>query len=209
MKMLTLFLILIASLSLEVQAHPVSYQGATSLMSYNKPGENELLLTYSFQSYLAGGLYYLKVDDVNYTLPRINYLAKRWNNEDSQGNIYLSAGYGAENSYEQKKGVGYASVDLDWESRKYYTAASYGRFFRDHSEPQLRPDFEMIKVRAGVAPYLAEYNDINAWFILQADKQNDTGVELTQFIRLFYRNVLVELGAGFNGNWAFNYMVHF
>ncbi len=209
MKMFALLLVLIASFSIQVQAHPVSYQGATSLMSYNKPDENELLLTYSFKSYLAGGLYYFKVDDVNYTLPRVNFLAKRWNNEDSQGNIYLSAGFGGEKSYDQTKGVGFAAVDLDWESRKYYTAASYSRFFRDHSEPQLRPDFEMMKLRAGVAPYLAEYNEINAWFILQADKQNDTGVELTQFVRLFYRNVLVELGAGFNGNWAFNYMVHF
>jgi hypothetical protein len=193
----------------QVQAHPVSYQGATSLMSYNKPDENELLLTYSFKSYLAAGLYYFKEGNVNYSLPRINYLAKRWNNEDSQGNIYLSGGYGAERSYDETKGVGFASVDVDWESRKYYTAAAYSRFFRDNSGAQPRPDYEMIKLRAGIAPYLAEYGDINAWFILQAEKQNDSSTQLTQFIRLFYRNVLVELGAGFNGEWAFNYMVHF
>ncbi|UYL08277.1 hypothetical protein B9G69_014630 [Bdellovibrio sp. SKB1291214] len=209
MKMFTILLIIISATATPVDAHPVSYQGATSLMSYNKPDQNELLLTYSFKSYLAAGLYYFKEGRTSYSLPRVNFLAKRWNNEDSQGNIYLSAGYGAERSFEETKGVGFASADLDWESRKYYTAASYSRFIRDSSGVQSRPDFEMIKLRAGVAPYLAEYNEINAWFILQAEKQNDSSTQLTQFVRLFYRNVLIELGAGFNGEWAFNYMVHF
>ena len=209
MKMFTFILIIISALTAQVHAHPVSYQGATSLMSYNKPDENEVLLTYSFRSYLAGGLYYFKEGDISYSLPRLNYLAKRWNNENSQGNVYLSAGYGAEKSYNETKGVGFASVDVDWESRKYYTSAAYSRFIRDNAGTQSRPDFEMIKFRAGIAPYLAEYNEINAWFILQAEKQNDSSTQLTQFVRLFYRNVLVELGAGFNGEWAFNYMVHF
>ncbi|WP_413561372.1 hypothetical protein [Bdellovibrio sp. HCB209] len=178
-------------------------------MSYNKPEENEVLLTYSFKSYLAAGIYYFREGKTNYTLPRLNYLAKRWNNEDSQGNIYLSAGYGQENSANENVGVGFGAIDVDWESRKYYTSAAYNRFFREDSSQLARPDFEVIKLRAGVAPYLAEYNEINAWFILQAEKTNDNPVELIQFIRLFYKNVLIELGAGFNGDWAFNYMIHF
>ena len=190
-------------------AHPVSYQGATSLMSYNKENENEVLLTYSFKSYLAAGLYYFKEGKTDFTMPRLNYLAKRWNNEDSQGNIYLSGGYGVEKSNEENKGVGFGAIDVDWESRKYYTSAAYYRFLRDHSGDISRPDFEIIKVRGGIAPYLAEYGEINAWFILQAEKMNDKPVELTQFVRLFYKNVLIELGAGFDGGWAFNYMVHF
>ncbi|WP_413587466.1 hypothetical protein [Bdellovibrio sp. HCB274] len=208
-KKFILTLVAITTAHTAAFAHPVSYQGATSLMSYNKPEENELLLTYSFKPYLAAGLYYFREAKTNYTMPRVNFLAKRWNNEDSQANIYLGAGYGVEKSFDENKAVTYGSIDVDWESRKYYTAAAYSRFFRDNSGPQYRPDFEMIKARVGFAPYLAEYNDINAWLILQADKKNDSGTELTQFVRLFYRNVLIELGAGFNGNWTFNYMVHF
>ncbi|WP_142696009.1 hypothetical protein [Bdellovibrio sp. NC01] len=178
-------------------------------MSYNKDQHNEFLLTYSVKSYLAAAVYYFREGDVNFTIPRVNYLAKRWNNEDSQGNIYLSGGYGYERSFNQTVGAGFGAIDVDWESRKYYTAASYERFLRQDQDDISRPDFEVMKVRAGVAPYLAEFNEINTWFILEAQKMNDTPVVLTQFVRLFYKNVLVELGAGFDGGWAFNYMVHF
>ncbi|WP_374028773.1 hypothetical protein [Bdellovibrio bacteriovorus] len=190
-------------------AHPVSFQGATSLMSYNKENENELMLTYSVKNYLAAGLTYYKVEDVEYTVPRLNFLAKRWNNEDSQGNIYLSAGYGSERSFEERNGVTLVSADVDWESRKYYTSFQYNKYFRQDTEAANRTDFEMMKARVGVAPYLAEYNELNAWFIVQFEKSNDKAIETTQFIRLFYKNVLVEFGATIGGGWAFNYMVHF
>lgn len=195
--------------STKVLAHPVSYQGAVSLMSYNTAKENELMLTYSLKNYLAAGVTYQREDNVYFTVPRINYLAKRWNNEDSQGNIYLSAGYGQERSFDQALGVGLGAIDIDWESRKYYTSAAYSRYLRQDKEDIDRVDYEIMKLRAGVAPYLGEFNEINTWLILQTEKRNDTAWELTQFVRLFYKNVLIEVGAGFNGSWALNYMVHF
>lgn len=209
MKKHVLTLVITFFMAPALWAHPVSYEGAVSLMSYNKDQHNEFLLTYSVKSYLAAAIYYFREGDVNFTVPRLNYLAKRWNNEDSQGNIYLSGGYGYERSFNQTVGAGFGAIDVDWESRKYYTAAAYERFFRQNKDDISRPDFEVIKARAGIAPYLAEFNEINTWFILEAQKMNDTPVVLTQFVRLFYKNVLVELGAGFDGGWAFNYMVHF
>ncbi|WP_374080001.1 hypothetical protein [Bdellovibrio bacteriovorus] len=190
-------------------AHPVSFQGATSLMSYNKEKENELLLTYSFDRSWAAGLSYFKMEDIEYTIPRINFLAKRWNNDDSQGNIYLSAGYGTERSFDENKGVTFGSVEADWESRKYYTSIQYNKFFRQDSDAVDRTDYEHTKGRLGVAPYLAEFNELNTWLIVQFDKVNDKPIETTQFIRLFYKNAMIELGAAFGGGWAFNYMVHF
>lgn len=204
-----ILLILAAFHSAEVFAHPVSYQGATSVMSYNKDQENELLVTYSFKSYFAAALEYYKVEKVTYTVPRLDFLLKRWNNEDSQGNIYLSGGYGTERSFDEQVGVGFASAEADWESRKYYTSLQYNRFFRKDTANADRTDFEDTKLRAGVAPYLADFNEINTWLILEAEKMNDKSVQLTQYVRLFYKNVLIEVGAGFDGGWAFNYMVHF
>lgn len=203
------FLAVMLCLNGEAFAHPVSYQGAVSLMSYNKEDENEVLLTYSFKSYLAAAAFYFREGDVNYTMPRLNWLAKRWNNEDSQANLYLSGGYGVERSFNEQVGVGFGSVEADWESRKYYTSVQYNRFLRKDTDAASRPDFETIKLRAGLAPYLAGYSEINTWLILQAEKMNDKPVELTQFIRLFYKNALIEVGAGFSGGMAFNYMVHF
>ncbi len=210
MRQLYIFLLIAtlqgASIS---EAHPVSFQGAVSLMSYNKEKENEFLITYSATHWLAAGLTYYKIEDTEYTIPRVNFLAKRWNNEDSQGNIYLSTGYGSERSQNERTGVTLASIETDWESRKYYTSLQYNKFFRQDSDAIDRSDFEHSKARFGMAPYLAEFNDINTWLIIQFEKMNDKPVETTQFVRLFYKNVLIELGATIGGGWAFNYMVHF
>ncbi|KYG65493.1 hypothetical protein AZI85_17410 [Bdellovibrio bacteriovorus] len=190
------------------QAHPVSFAGAFSLMSYNKENENEMLLTYSMTSRLAAGLMYFKTEEAEYTVPRLNFLAKRWNNEDSQGNIYLSAGYGTDRSYDEVKGVTLVSADVDWEDRRYYTSFQYTKYFREDSDIQ-RTDFEQTKLRGGVAPYLAEFNELNTWLIVQFEKKNDSSIETTQFVRLFYRNILIEVGATIGGGGAFNFMSHF
>lgn len=203
----TYFLIL--STSLQAWTHPVSYQGATSLMSYNKSSETEWMLNHSLRSYFAIGIQYYKTDKFEMNLARANLLAQRWNNEDSQGNIYLSAGQGVENSLGESKSVTMGSVEADWESRKYYTSIQYNKFLRENSGSTIRPDYETTKGRLGVAPYLADFNEINSWLILQFDKTNQESIETTQFIRLFYKNTLIELGARVGGGWAFNYMMHF
>ncbi|WP_295903218.1 hypothetical protein [uncultured Bdellovibrio sp.] len=207
-KLILGILVLICG-AVTANAHPVSFQGAVSLMSYNKEKENELLLTYSFDRQWAVGLNYFKMENFEFTIPRINFLAKRWNNDDSQGNIYLSAGYGSDRSYDEIKGVALGSVEADWESRKYYTSIQYNKFFRQDSDKADRTDYEHIKGRLGVAPYLAEFSELNTWLIVQFDKENDKAIETTQFIRMFYKNAMIELGATIGGGWAFNYMVHF
>lgn len=191
-------------------AHPVSFQGAWGLMSYNQETERELTLNYSFRSSFAGAASFYKFNNtVEAYIPRVNFLLKRWNNDDSQGNIYLSVGYGVEKSFNESSGLGLTEVDADWESRKYYFAAQYAQFFRNSSDLVPRDDFRRSKGRIGFAPYLAEYTDLNTWFILQVEKKEDLDPEMTQFVRLFYRNVLLELGAPLNGGWAFNFMSHF
>lgn len=204
-----LLLLLISSLSLPAFAHPTAFEGAWGFMSYNDEKENEFSVNYSFKSYIAGGVSFFKFKDVEITVPRVNTLLKRWNNEDSQGNIYLSGGYGLEKSFNESQGVGFLQADADWESRQYYVSAQYVQFLRKNSDVVSRDDIRQTKLRAGFAPYLADYNDLNTWLIWQIKKENEEDPETTQFVRLFYRNVLIELGATFGGGWAFNYIVHF
>jgi hypothetical protein len=66
-------------------------------------------------------------------------------------------------------------------------------------------------LRAGFAPYLAEFNELNAWFILEANHMNKgmSDVEITPLIRLFYKNILIESGSSFKGDVQFNFMVHY
>ena len=195
----------IVFLSLMAEAHPTSYKGAFSLMSYNTPEMNEVMLTYSFSHHFAAATTYLKDSESEFYIPRLNFLVKRWNKEDSQGNIYFSAGAGYEKLNSKNHEAQLAELVMDWESRKYYVYFDHLFLNRKHNE-----EYNHSKLRLGTAPFLADYEDLNVWLILQADKHmNQNNIELTQLLRFYIKNTLCEVGASFNGNWAFNYMVHF
>lgn len=199
-------------LSLQAWAHPTSYKGAVGLMSYNTPQMNEILLTYSLSHNFAIAATYLRDSKSEFYIPRVNFLAKRWNNEDSQGNIYLSAGAGQEKFESKIYGVRLAELIMDWESRKYYVYFEHLYLNRNNDNNVSLPEkaYNHLKFRVGTAPFLADYEDLNVWLILQAEKHlNQEQIEMTQFLRFYVKNTLWEVGAGFNGSWAFNYMIHF
>lgn len=207
--------ILILSIALLGQvaaAHPTSYKGAIGLMSYNTPKMNEILLTYSLEHNFAFAATYLRDSNSEFYIPRLNFLAKRWNNDTSQGNLYISGGAGYEKFNSENYRVQLAEVVADWEDREYY-------IYFDHlylnRENELNPaiaqkHYNHSKLRLGTAPFLADYEDLNVWFILQGEKHlDDKKIEMTQFLRFYMKNTLWEIGVGFNGDWAFNYMIHF
>ena len=100
----------------------------------------------------------------------------------------------------------------DWESRKYYIDFDHLYISRSHNKNILIPDqhYNFTKVRAGLAPFLADYSDLNVWLILQAEKYSyKSNIEMTQFLRFYIKNTLWEIGARFDGGGAFNYMIHF
>jgi hypothetical protein len=207
MKMLSFFVLL---LSLKAAAHPVSYKDGFGFMSYNSTQMNEVLLTYSLSPRFAVATTYLRDSGSEFLIPRANFLVKRWNNDDSQANIYVSGGSGSEKYGMHVHGVKLAEIVADWESRKYYTYLEHLHLKRDTAENPLIPEnYNHTKARVGFAPFLADYNDLNIWYILQGEKHNDEKqIEMTQFLRFYMKNVLWEVGAGFDGSVAFNLMVH-
>lgn len=155
---------------------------------------------------------YLRIEtkdgERTFYMPQLNFLLKRWNELDSQANVYLSIGHGGEKVKTSLKDTSIVAIEADWESRKYYVS------FKEEALLSYKKSGQSIyttKVRAGFAPYLAEFNEINSWFILQAEKTNKAvdNYTLTPFIRLFYHNVLTEFGVSSKGNAQFNFMVHF
>ncbi len=198
-------------ISLQVVAHPVSYKDAFGIMSYNTPKMNEILLTYSLNYNYAVAAYYLRDSQSEFYIPRANFLLKRWNNTDSQGNIYLSGGLGTEKFNSKNYGVGLYEIVADWESRKYYTYIEHLYLDRNNVDNPLlsSKSYNHTKARLGFAPFLADYNDLNVWVITQFEKHNDENqIEATQFLRFYMKNILWEIGAGFNGAIAFNFMIH-
>lgn len=205
-------LIFIATLTLIsslAQAHPVSFKGGWGLMSYNRPDMMELLMTYSLNSNVAVSGTFLRTQESNFYIPRINFLGKRWNNTDSQANFYLSAGKGLEifnsNSYNANLG----EIVVDWESRKYYTSLQHLYINRENKDNDLiKENYNYTKFRAGFAPFLADYEDLNIWLIAQEEKTTDGRFQFSQFVRFYKKNVLWEIGAGKDGSFSFNFMVH-
>lgn len=210
-KSLLIFVVFLTGV-VNVSAHPVSYKGAFGLMSYNTSEMTEVMLTYSLSSQFALAGLYLKDAKSEFYIPRVNLLAKRWNNDDSQANIYLSAGIGNEKFNSKTYRAELLEFVADWEDRRYYIYFDHLYLKRDNLDSILLPeqDYNHSKLRLGTAPFLADYSDLNIWLIWQGEKHLDQKqIEMTQFLRFYMKNVLWEIGARSNGGWAFNYMVHF
>ncbi len=177
-----------------------------------------IMVTYSHRYWLAPALHYgqinLESENLEFEVAAagVNTLLKRWNQPTSQGNLYVSLAQGQEFSQGlDSRPVSFAEVDLDWEDRRFYVAAAYSRYFRQSrdSDPSPISDIEMKKVRAGFAPYLGEFTELNTWFIVQAMQVNQESVEVTPLLRFYYRNALWELGRSLKGNgFLFNFMLH-
>jgi hypothetical protein len=195
-----------------VQAHPVAFAGSYSIMAWNSKETTDWMLTHSFTSTYSLSAHYQRVETKEgkreYFFPHLNFLLKRWNELDSQANIYLSVGHGAEKIKNDYKDTSFLAMEADWESRKYYVSFKQEALINHKNSNR---NFYMSRVRAGFAPYLAEFNELNTWFIVQVDKSNKGMDEysLTPIIRMFYHNVLTEFGVNQKGDSLFNFMVHF
>ena len=62
-----------------------------------------------------------------------------------------------------------------------------------------------------MSPYLAEYDEISTWIILQYDLTYEDSIDkssLMPVIRLFKNNILVELGSNFDQRHLVTFMYH-
>ena len=96
-------------------------------------------------------------------------------------------------------------METDWESRRYYVSGKYQVIRLSRNEP-----IDYARFRVGIAPYLADYKELQSWFMVQVERQPEyfQTIQVTPMVRCFYRNVLWELGASTTGNWMLNFMVH-
>jgi hypothetical protein len=194
------------------KSHPVAFADSYSIMAWNSKEATDWMFTYSFTSNYSLSAHYQRIEtkdgERNFYFPHLNFLLKRWNEFDSQANIYLSLGHGAEKIKKDYEDTSFLALETDWESRKYYVSFKQEALLVNKDSSK---NYYMTRVRAGFAPYLAEFNELNTWFILQADKANKSKEEytLTPIIRLFYHNTLTEFGVSQKGDALFNFMVHF
>ncbi len=205
MKWLILIVFLLPLM--ELQAHPVSYGRSLSLTSHNNKNRSHNTIHYSPTYWWSYGVEVHSDRETKIFLPRVGFLVKRWNGDDYQANIYAFGGYGYidwDQSQGKKSDVYRVGTQLDWETRKIFTLAKYARYEGT--------DFlkENYMVRLGFAPYLAKYNELNTWLMLQLSHQPHSQMSqtsVTPLIRMFYKNVLWEFGASTSGNWLVNFTI--
>lgn len=194
-------------------AHPVIYKGGTMLASQNMEMFSDNQINYSFHQEWATGLNLWRFNRENgqtaqFGLLRLNHLLKRWNNDDSQANIYISTGAGVAESEFDREGTkaGFlGGAEADWETRTLFTSLKFYQF----SAPKL-VDVSVSQARIGLSPYEANFDKLQTWVMLQAMymPQVEKNVVVTPLLRFFYNNVLWEFGSSLRSEWFLNFMVH-
>ncbi|MDZ4786665.1 MAG: hypothetical protein SGJ02_11385 [bacterium] len=212
MKVCKLFLLtLIFIFSPSVWANPVSFKDGWGIMPTYTPDYSDLEINYSLTNKYSIGAsaFYRKGSDskASFGIAQYNYLLKRWNELESQANIYATIGMGGRHdSILDDSIAGYLRLEGDFETRRIYTALNV-----ETLQSPGNVDFNRIRYRAGVAPYLAPFNDLHTWIIAQVEymPEMDDQLTVTPLLRFFYNNYALEVGATLEGEPFLAAMAHF
>lgn len=201
---------LLVACSPGARAHPVSFVGSTVVWTSNQPQQSRLHLNFTSQPWLAFGMTYDRIDQpegtANIAYPQVNVLAQRWNLSEAQANIYFTGGLGYGDFRNRTRLAGEVSLTLDYETRSEFVMLMAERVHLLESR-----DFDHVMLKTGLAPYLADYGELQNWLMLEIDWRpyQEEPWMVTPLFRFFYRNVLWELGSSLRGDWMLNLMVHF
>lgn len=195
------------------QAHPVRPKGTISLMSEIMEESTQFDTIYSLQYYWGLGLRYHRFEyengeSVQSYIPMTTFLLKRWNNEDSQANIYAYVGYG-QSKYdvsEDDSGVYLYGVQADWETTKHFLMIKH-----EYSKNDVETLSDTYQVRAGFAAYPASYYELWSWYMVQVsqNRAQTSQIDVTPLMRFFYKNVMWEIGAPHRGGFLINLMLDY
>jgi len=191
--MLSKRLLALAALALTAPAaaKPIAFgDGYTAMYEYGAGTMQEAQAFYAPRYWYSLGAGYLRLDaadeafsrDISYA--RFNYLVRRWNLPEAQGNVFAYGGLGAARSddYDGTKVAWNGGAQADYETRRIY--ASLKADYQHSSAFAHRID----TLQLGLAPYLHDYGGIATWFVLQARNYTGgiyDGIESAALIRLF------------------------
>ncbi len=185
-----IFLCLFLVLCGVAQARPVYYPGGWTFITAHDGEENSGLLNYTVTPKLAFGYRasYDRDTDAMFNGIQMNNLLQRWNNPDSQANIYLQSAVGlAQGDVE-----GFTGVQADWESRRYMVVYENRVSF---SKNEMRRDYQQ-QLELGVAPYVAEFGALHTWAMLHIINmpEENHAIQFAPMLRMFKGNALIEAG---------------
>lgn len=194
-------------------AGPMGFKDSTMAMGDFSPNWQEAWVNYAItprDAFGAGGLT-MRSDDQRLTrsLAEVTYtrLAKRWNGEHSQANIWLLAGAGAVkgNDFTDTRLMLAPGISADFETTRVYVSAT-ARLYRAQG---INHDF--ASARAGFSFYETDYDEVQPWLIVEARRMNNLSdqTEITPMLRLIHKRYFVELGVNNANQTRFNFMYIF
>lgn len=193
---------------LTAQAKPIPYTGGWMVMQENNTKENLFHAVYGLTPDFSAGISDEWFKDKGYWLhsAQLNYLAARQNLPDAQMNLYLLSGVGAALKSDVAHPAGWAGILADYETRRLLFSYDNNVTYAHTIETSFSQ-----KVRAGVAPYVGEYEDLHTWLILQLEHYPNTNHEfvVTPMIRLFKDTYLGEIGYSSDHKILFNWNITF
>lgn len=210
----SLSLLLFISMLAQSYARPVSFADSWMVMQENSHTGSSVQLSYSPTWKYSLGVRTERMnqdagkDDIWGEYFQADYLAHRWNQKDSQGNLFLLSGIG---SAHREGDPGYdpaafAGIEADWETRRLYFMYENRLNWADTVDQSFSQKF-----RAGFAPWLSDYEGIHPWLILQVDHhpEMEDNVVLTPIVRLYNPTLLTEFGVSNHGDVLFNWTYQF
>lgn len=194
----------------EAYARPVSYPEGITFMTMNNGDANTLHLHYSPTAKYSVGYKFEHWRDRGFNLNavQLNNLIKRWNEKDSQANLYLKSGIGIadQRGTSERDFAGFTGLSADWEDRRYFV-----QYENRYTEAGDIDDFYMQSARVGWAPYEGDYGDLHTWLMLEVDHSPEStdNFTLTPLIRMFKDVHLVEVGMNNHGEAMLNYVLRY
>lgn len=146
-----------------------------------------------FQEFTAGA----GEPDIGAVTVVANHLAWRRNDSESQANLYLGAGVGlvGPKDGDPEAGLG-AGFQLDWETRRLHAALMGHALFADGEA------MAELKVHLGFAPWVATYDQVAPWVLLEgADTLGrDADPTAALVLVLMYQAYRLEAGVDTDGH---------
>jgi DNA-binding transcriptional MerR regulator len=190
------------------EAKPIPFAGGWMVMQENSQSENLLHIVYSPVKDVAVGYsgQWMREDEYWLHSAQFNYLAKRWNMPEAQGNIFLLSGLGVAGKDGETEPAAWAGLLADYETRRIFV--SYENHVTEAGD--IDRSFWQ-KGRVGVAPYIGGYKDLNTWLMMQVDHQPgmDETFVVTPLVRFYKGTTLAEFGYSSNDRLLFNWNITF
>lgn len=192
-----------------VQARPVSYPGGWTLMQHTNAFFTSVHTHYSPNFRYSLGHRYERWHNADFQLNSVqaNTLLKRWNRQRMQANLYLKAGLGLSEPDTGRTGrAGFGGIAADWETRRYFAGYELRNYALQHL-----PDARTQRMRLGISPYIAPYNSVHTWLLLEHAVLDGMGSEdaTSLILRLFKGVYLFEFGLSSDEKGVFNFIIRF